>query len=739
MRDGDGNVVINVTADDKEAQKRLDSLNRSILKLEQNIKSSEAARLPITEQLNEASLAAAETAARIEELKANIALSEESTGINGNLSPADWLEEIEAQKMLKAELAEQEKLLQQQEKDVAKLQAQDAKLLNTIQQQTQQLEQQKEEAGGLFRRLSEGVDDQKYSDAVKNVAGGFKSGLKSMLKWGIGIRSLYVLVNKLRQYIKEAVKSFAANDPETKAAFTELKANLSALQMTWGAAFAPIVTAALPLLNTLIDWLTRAANAVANFFAVLGGKPTYKKAVANAEKLAGYLDDAAGAAGAARKELMGIDELNVLSDSGGGGGGASSPGFDWVEDIANGETFSGAVALAIKDIFADWSDLTDEQIAAKVFAGADMLGGAILGTVIGGVPGLLIGGALGLALGIVKNAIGLNRDGKLSPGELKSRILTLLLPLLGAGAGLLIGPAGAVIGFTIGTIISLRLLYKTDDAEGGDVVSWLKEHLSGQAIKEWFVQWFWEDGIKKGWEESIKPLFQSTIDIGAEMFETGKNIVDNLLNGFSEKWEGFRKTLSDKWDNLKSWWKGLSLGKINIKLPHLSITQIPVDNAIARFLGIRSVPQLSVQWYAKGGIVDGATLIGAGEAGKEAIVPLERNTEWVRMVAKELASMLFDTSFVGGIGAKLIEVASAIDRLTLAMQQPLPAVAMGTVIPPNMVANTDVMDRLAELLSRLESGDSVVPIDITTKVYLDRREIGESVTRYQAERGRARG
>ena len=29
-----------------------------------------------------------------------------------------------------------------------------------------------------------------------------------------------------------------------------------------------------------------------------------------------------------------------------------------------------------------------------------------------------------------------------------------------------------------------------------------------------------------------------------------------------------------------------------------------------------------MNWYAKGGIVDGATLIGAGEAGPEGIVPL---------------------------------------------------------------------------------------------------------------------
>ena len=49
---------------------------------------------------------------------------------------------------------------------------------------------------------------------------------------------------------------------------------------------------------------------------------------------------------------------------------------------------------------------------------------------------------------------------------------------------------------------------------------------------------------------------------------------------------------------------------------------------------------MGVEWYARGGIVDGATLIGAGEQGKEAIIPLERHTEWIHMVAEQLKEEL---------------------------------------------------------------------------------------------------
>lgn len=70
-----------------------------------------------------------------------------------------------------------------------------------------------------------------------------------------------------------------------------------------------------------------------------------------------------------------------------------------------------------------------------------------------------------------------------------------------------------------------------------------------------------------------------------------------------------------------------SIGKVmsNIKLPHFKLT--------GKFsLKDMTVPKLSISWYAKGGIIDGATVfggIGMGEAGPEAILPL--NPFWDRM------------------------------------------------------------------------------------------------------------
>ena len=71
-------------------------------------------------------------------------------------------------------------------------------------------------------------------------------------------------------------------------------------------------------------------------------------------------------------------------------------------------------------------------------------------------------------------------------------------------------------------------------------------------------------------------------------------------------------------DKIKSWFP-IKIGKIfdNIKLPHFKLT--------GKFsLKDMTVPKLSVDWYKTGGIFDSPSVIGVGEAGAEAVVPLDK-------------------------------------------------------------------------------------------------------------------
>ncbi len=70
-----------------------------------------------------------------------------------------------------------------------------------------------------------------------------------------------------------------------------------------------------------------------------------------------------------------------------------------------------------------------------------------------------------------------------------------------------------------------------------------------------------------------------------------------------------------------------------LKIPHISISGGTAPFGLG---GLGEKPSINVSWAAEGGILDGATLIGAGEAGKEALLPLERNTEWMDTLADKV-------------------------------------------------------------------------------------------------------
>jgi hypothetical protein len=76
-----------------------------------------------------------------------------------------------------------------------------------------------------------------------------------------------------------------------------------------------------------------------------------------------------------------------------------------------------------------------------------------------------------------------------------------------------------------------------------------------------------------------------------------------------------------------------------IPLPHFSIS--PAGWKIGDLLK-GSIPKLGISWYQTGGVFDRPTVLtGVGENGAEAVVPLEKNTKWIRRVADDLRTQLF--------------------------------------------------------------------------------------------------
>jgi hypothetical protein len=98
-----------------------------------------------------------------------------------------------------------------------------------------------------------------------------------------------------------------------------------------------------------------------------------------------------------------------------------------------------------------------------------------------------------------------------------------------------------------------------------------------------------------------------------------------------EKAKSMVKSVMDK---IKGFFP-LSIGNIfsNFHLPHLNVSGGTPPYGIG---GMGSLPHFSVDWYAKGGVFDAASVIGVGEAGREAVVPLSGT--YMRPFAEAIAS-----------------------------------------------------------------------------------------------------
>lgn len=658
---------------------------------------------------------------------------------------------------LRESLAQQEKLLADLEQAIQRLEAQDEKVLETLAAQTKELEKQQADVGEIERRLVEASSNglKKFKEGMDAAGESSKLSLKRLLKYGIGIRSLFVLANRLRTGIVESVKAFSEHDEETGNTINNLKSALSGLKVSWGAAFAPILNAVAPLLQTLISWLERAAYAVQRFFAVLSGKSSIKKAVANNNALSESLGGAGSAAEEAKKQLAGFDEITRLEaqDSSSGGGGASADELEFMEetiseDMANTMKTIRDIALAVGAAVAGWA-------VSKMF-GADMKQAT-------GIA-LSLGGAILLVTGFM--------DAWSEGLDLSNLLQTLSgAALLAGGLALAFGKTGGAIGLLIGGISLLVLGFK-DWIETGELSTeafiaietgilalgaaislltggWIPLLIAAVAGIVFAVATHWDE-IKNKTIETWRATKENTLEQLGMMKDYAVERFNDMREGINKVMDKTKELVKAAVEKLKGFFD-FQWQLPHIPMPHINVQWDDTSNsAIAKLLGITAIPRFSISWYARGGIVDGATLIGAGEAGKEAIIPLERHTEWISLVADKLAERLG----MGDMYEGLKEVAASIDRIPSALERisqsiiniPKPAMAMGAVVPPRALGTESygygesgpVLEALNALIAQLQSENKSEDMP-EFNLYIDGKQVEAVVTRRQRERARSTG
>jgi len=476
--------------------------------------------------------------------------------------------------------------------------------------------------------------------------------------------------NAMVSALKAGFQNLAQYSKDYNAAMSDLKSECAQVKNSLAVAFEPIVTAIIPYITQLISWLNIAADKMTQFLAAIQGKSTYTKAK---KQVVDYAKTLKTAGESAQGALAAFDSINVLSKNekaGGVSAGGEVTGaaafeeaevnpeiyimlekiktileaiYPWaiaigvaflawkigtiLDDLGamlrHGKhlygiiMFIAGVVLSVYEYFRMWKDGVDwEGIIGFISGVALAVGGLYLlfGPLAAGIA-LIVAGVAGLILAfkdITEN------------GANAKNITLLLISAVGLLAGVFIafgGPAAAVVAAVMAVIGVLAGMIAIA-GNGGEALDTLKSFCGNFA--DFFKKIF--AGDVEGALESLKAAGKDFANIFIITFESLINCLIKGLNWLIEK-----------------------INSISFDVPDW----VPAIGGKTLSLNIPTVKEVDLPRLATGGIVNSPTRALIGEAGREAVLPLENNTGWMDDLADRIASRM-PTGSNGPIYADLI-------------------------------------------------------------------------------------
>lgn len=235
-------------------------------------------------------------------------------------------------------------------------------------------------------------------------------------------------------------------------------------------------------------------------------------------------------------------------------------------------------------------------------------------------------------------------------GPLLSLIGSVVVIASGLGVG--IGAIAAPIAIAIAAIAALVVvgvtLYKNWDtikAKLTEIWGAIKQTAENvwNAIKDFFKAWGDEILLiaigPAGWAILLAKKIAENWDA---IKATALEVWNSLKSSLSGIWDGIKSTASNVWggikeailspiraaketvlgiiDSIKNAFANLKIEIPRPKLPHVNVNWKSIGAGNAKV----SIPDFDLNWYKMGGIFDRPSVIGVGEAGKEAVIPLDK-------------------------------------------------------------------------------------------------------------------
>jgi len=272
--------------------------------------------------------------------------------------------------------------------------------------------------------------------------------------------------------------------------------------------------------------------------------------------------------------------------------------------------------------------------------------------------------------------------------------ISKLLPLVKTAFTALTGPIGLTVAAIAGAIAIGTALYKNWD-EIKDFLGRTWDTIKTTATETWgkikdavltpinnakeALSNTW-DNIKTTAGGAWDNLKTTASDKFGKVKDAMTGKMDEAKNLLSGTWDSIKTTASGAWANLKTvasekfgHVKDAILApfqNLHIPMPHFSVSSKKVS-----LLGLKfSIPDVKVDWYKEGAIFTQPSIIGVGEAGKEAVLPLDTFYDDMRAaVYQGMMDAIKISSVKQAPSAGVTEIVLQVDNTALARLQ-LPAI-----------------------------------------------------------------